>query len=66
MSAGTLDGLLQRVRGVGELPLQSVSHRRGFAELRRELGFALRESLDVRGMCLKSLLGVIECRLQLA
>src|SRR4029453_6383578 len=65
VSAGTFVGLLQRVRRVGQLPLEGAPHRRGVGELRGELGFAVRELLDSGGMCLKSLPSLIERRLQL-
>src|SRR6185369_991026 len=63
VSARTVGRVLQRVRCIGQLPLEGAPDRCGFGELRGELGFALCQSLDIRGMCLKSLPGPIECRL---
>jgi hypothetical protein len=65
VSAGVVVGVPQRRRRLGQLPLKGAPDRRGFGELRGELGFAVRKSLDRGGMCLKRLPGPIECCLQL-
>ncbi|MGH6690691.1 MAG: hypothetical protein ACREF4_08440, partial [Gammaproteobacteria bacterium] len=48
-AGGALLGGLHRFRGVGQLTLEGGARRRGVGKLGGEIGFAVRESLDIPG-----------------